>query len=183
MSPRTIRAPCEAARRGHTGLVGALLAVGCLLSSTGAFPQSVYQCPGPNGQKVFQQAPCTDGTRVNAKPVPKMGGSMLGTPQQHRMAVDSARQQEAIERRETKVRIAIQQRRVLMGMTESELRAALGAPVETNVGVHGGGTRITKQWVYRQKNGDFNYVYTTDGIVTDMQWKERPQPEPKLKAF
>jgi hypothetical protein len=176
ISART-RAP-RWTQRVRVGMLASLVAVLCPASV--ALAQAVYQCPGPNGQKVFQQAPCTDGARLNVIPTAPMGGSMLGTPEQHRKAVVSAKQQEAVERRDTEVRIAIQQRRVLMGMTENELRASLGPPDETNVGLYNGGTTMTKQWIYRQKNGDTNYVYTRDGVVSSMQWKESRQPEPKI---
>jgi hypothetical protein len=150
-----------------------------MVTSGAASCQTVYQCQGPNGQKVFQQAPCTDGKRLDVRP--NLGGSLLGTPDQRQRAVSAASQQAAIERRDQEVGIAMQQGRVLLGMTESELVGALGSPTVVNLGNYGGS--VSKQWVYRAKDRTTQYVYTREGVVTSMQWEEKPEPAPKVRVW
>lgn len=43
----------------------AFVLLGCVSS---AHAQQVYRCAGPGGQTVFQQAPCTGGSKVDVKP-------------------------------------------------------------------------------------------------------------------
>jgi hypothetical protein len=105
----------------------------------------------------------------------------LGTPDQRQRAVSAASQQAAIERRDQEVGIAMQQGRVLLGMTESELVGALGSPTVVNLGNYGGS--VSKQWVYRAKDRTTQYVYTREGVVTSMQWEEKPEPAPKVRVW
>lgn len=50
-------------------LAGPLFALAFALAGTSASAQ-IYQCPDATGQKVFQQAPCTGGTRIQQKVPP-----------------------------------------------------------------------------------------------------------------
>lgn len=49
-----------------------------LATAASAAGAQVYQCPGPGGQKVFQQQPCVGGKELDVKPLPELGGTMLG---------------------------------------------------------------------------------------------------------
>ena len=69
--------------------------------------QPVYQCLGPDGRKIFQQAPCTDGRRVDAKPA-LMGGTTLGDRERLQAAVSDAKRKEALAEKEQAFEIAIQ---------------------------------------------------------------------------
>lgn len=122
----------------------------------------VYQCPGPDGQKRFQQAPC-DGHGAGAlavKPVPQMGGTMMGDR--------PAGQQSQLER-DFDMRRAIEARRIVLGMTESQAIEAWGPPARVNTDAYASG--VKRQMIYQDARGT-RYVYTDNGIVTAVQ--DRP---------
>lgn len=158
---------------------GVLIRLTLAAACGSTYAQAVYQCPGPAGQKVFQNAPCTGGTRLNVKPAAPLGGTMLGTTDQARAAAVKAERDAAVAKRDEQVRDAIQQRRVLIGMTESEMIAALGAPHHVNVSSSDRG--VQRQHVYRPKSGRDSYVYTYDGVVRSVDWTEVPEKPPTLQ--
>lgn len=58
-----------------------VLVIASLLAAAGAAQAQVYQCPGPDGRKVFQQSPCAGGQKIEVKPASGPSGSgVLASP-------------------------------------------------------------------------------------------------------
>jgi len=137
----------------------------------------VYQCPGAGGQKVFQQAPCTNGQKLVVRPTSNLGGTMLGS-------VKESKTQQIQVARQEQIRQAIDEHRPVVGMTEGELVLALGQPIRINARQYE--NYGFKQWVYRTDK--LVYVYTENGRVTSISSYDRidiyrRQPEPKLQGL
>lgn len=58
---------------------------------------------------------------------------------------------------------AISERKIFIGMTAEQLRAAWGRPENVNSTIHANSRH--EQWVY----GTGNYVYVEDGVITSLQ--------------
>lgn len=125
----------------------------------------VYQCPGPDGQKIFQQRPCAGGKELHVKPVPELGGTMLGG---HTAASLD------IERR-TAIRLAAEAGEPAVGMTAEQLQQALGLPERVNVSNYGAGAM--EQRIYRRGDRTY-YVYTQGGQVTAIQNRDTGRVRP-----
>lgn len=105
-----------------------------LVAPAVGFGQSVFKCPGPNGQTVFQQHPCSGGTAV-----PVTTGNVV---QGERVPAPASRNSEDI------------------GLNDQQLRARYGNPVTINTDIFEGYKR--EQYVFRGPNGS-TYVYLRDG--------------------
>ena len=120
-----------------------------------AAAQSVYRCTDANGRAVFQQSPCD---AAGSGAVAVNGGNVVsGAP------AGEAGLRASAERR-ARVEPAIAQRRVLIGMTEAELRQSLGEPLVVNTTTTAEG--VAQQHVYRDRDGSRRTVYTHNGVVT-----------------
>ena len=132
----------------------------------GTASAQVYQCPGPGGQKVFQQSPCAGGKELDVKPVQQVGGTMLGG-------------QAAPGAGDVDRRLAILQAAArgepAVGMTSDQLDRAMGAPHKVHVANYGGGPE--EQRVYR-RDGRTYYVYTRDGQVSGIQNQDTGRRKP-----
>lgn len=146
-------------------VVGASTATLCAVSQA-----QVYQCPGKDGTKVFQQNPCPDGKQLQTK-----REASAARPIDPSAARLNAQQEYAVATQKLEIQIAIQERRAMVGMTEDQLVMAMGRPSHVNVSQYGGDSP-SKQWVYRAGGADSTYVYTRDGVVTSIQWGQRSIP-------
>ncbi len=137
-----------------------LMAFAFLLAGTQPAQAQVYKCPDASGRTVIQQAPCMDGQKLDVKPA--MGHD---NAQNARAAKDrTARQGNAQD-----ILVAISEGRPAIGMTEDQLRSALGHPTRINRTNHQG--RTSDQWVYRRGDEPL-YVYVRDGTVSAFQTTE-----------
>lgn len=141
--------------RAHSAAASVLLASACFTASA-----QVYKCPDATGRTVIQQAPCLDGQKLIVKPA--AGHDNLQNAQAAKAR--TARQGNAQD-----ILVAIAEGRPAIGMTEDELRSAIGQPDRINHGNYQGRTR--EQWVYR-RGGEPMYVYLSGGTVTSFQSTE-----------
>ncbi len=95
-----------------------------------ASAQTAYRCKDAKGQTIYQQSPCepgAGGTRVtltaNSLPGPSSG----------------ERRTAATADRNLRMRIAISENRVVVGMTESELIESWGQPAKINTDISAAG--------------------------------------------
>ncbi len=108
-----------------------------------------YRCT-VDGAVRYQQQPCEGGVALDVPP-PAAAGSW-----------------------EARVASAIARRRVLIGMTDDEVRRAWGRPDRINVTVAGETRR--EQWVYRRASvAESQYLYLTNGVLRSAQ---SPDTEP-----
>ncbi|SDT92212.1 DUF4124 domain-containing protein [Halopseudomonas salegens] len=120
--------------------------------------QPVYQCTGPNGEKVFSQIACPDGsagTEVTVhNPPPSGDGELIpwGTPQvqskpdtepRARVTVVGEQRTCDIDLSAQEIRTAMVKKEVVVGMTTAEVKRALGQPLAINRSSRG-----DDQWVY-----------------------------------
>jgi hypothetical protein len=138
-----------------------LAAIALTLMPWVAVAQQVYKCPGPNGQTVFQQAPCAGG---KGEAVVVRETNVIDT------SADGAGLQGSRLLRDAKVRAAIERRQLMTGMTTAEMQQVMGGAQVVNSDYFNGSVR--QQHVYRWADGSTRYVYTQNGIVTGLQ--ERP---------
>jgi len=68
------------------------------------------------------------------------------------------------------IRLAVLEKRVVIGMTAAQVQEAWGQPTNVNRSVSAGGTN--EQWVYPRGAAKTNYVYLDDGIVRSFQTSE-----------
>jgi hypothetical protein len=102
-----------------------------------------YKCTSPAGAVTYQQTPCVGLAR--AEPLTLLPA-----------------EPDAPER----IRMAIAEQRVVVGMTRAEVdRSARRPPDAVNTSVRAG--TVDHQLVYRRAAGPL-YVYLTDGIVTSL---------------
>lgn len=123
----------------------------------------VYQCPGPDGQKIFQQRPCAGGKELHVKPVPELGGTMIGGASARQIHQDFA------------VRMAAEAGQPAIGMTDEQLQQALGLPNRVNVSNYGRGPE--EQRIYYRGDRTY-YVYTQGGQVTAIQNRDTGRVRP-----
>lgn len=121
----------------------------------------VYKCPDASGRTVIQQAPCMDGKKLDVKPA---------------MGPDNAENAQAARQRATRqgspqdILLAISEGRPAIGMSESDLRMAMGSPIAINRANYEG--RTSDQWVYHHR-GQSWWVYVREGRVSSFQNSER----------
>lgn len=144
-------------------MLPAQTALTVLLTLTAAAPAwAVNKCIGPGGQVTFQDAPCAgQGERMDVKPA--TGAHDAAADLDARVRLQRLKQQgdvaEAIRRGQPQV-----------GMTEQQLKDAMGEPTTLNANNYGG--RIRNQHVY-QRPGETWYVYTQDGVVQSIQHRPK----------
>lgn len=66
------------------------------LAAAGAASAQVHRCPAADGSLVLQQTPCPGGAEVQVRPIPMMGGTLLGDPA--RASADAATDASADEK-------------------------------------------------------------------------------------
>lgn len=136
------------------------MTIGPAIAAGASFAQ-VYRCPDAGGRVVIQQAPCTDGQKLDVKPA-----TGYDNPANAQAARDRAARQGSAQ----DILVAISEGRPAIGMNESDLRSALGNPTRIHRTNHEGLT--SDQWVYH-KDGQSWYVYVNDGRVSAFQNTER----------
>ena len=137
-----------------------------LATLAGSASAQIYQCPGPGGQKVFQQSPCTGGKELDVKPVQQVGGTMLGG----QAAPDTG----DVDRR-LSILQAAERGEPAVGMTVAQLDRAMGSPHKVNVANYGSGPE--EQRIYRRDGRTF-YVYTRDGLVSGIENQDTGRRKP-----
>lgn len=138
------------------------LVLAMILLSQGATAQTAYRCKDAKGQTVYQQSPCDAGSSVRRVDVT---ANSLPAPSA------SQRTAASIADRNVRMRTAINERRVAIGMNEAELVESWGQPYKVNTDYTASGSQ--RQWIYRFNGGD-QYVYTdSSGLVSAIQ--DRPR--------
>jgi hypothetical protein len=138
---------------------------GVLLALAAAAPaaQAQYRCTDGSGRVSYQQTPCMPGQQGSGKPLapvpsaPAENGVRPVSP----YAADIAR-----FAREDKVKAAIAEKRLFVGMTEAEVVASWGAPAQKNRFTSG--DRVVVQWVYPAGAGE-RHVEFSEGRVDAIQ--------------
>lgn len=140
-----------------------------LLVAPICYGQTVYRCAGPSGETVFSQQACPDGgagEEVKAHNPPPSNGSdyipygdtsTLPAPRERaapRVNVVGG-QKRCSTMSSQRIRKAIVQKKVLVGMTTEEAIRSWGQPIKINRSSHG-----SDQWVYYS-----TYLYVEDGCV------------------
>lgn len=119
---------------------------------------AINKCVGPGGQVTFQDAPCAGaGERLNVRP---SGG------RDDAAAELDARAQLSRLKQQADMADAIRRRQPMVGMTERQLKDAMGEPTTLNADNYNG--RQRSQWVYRRPAETW-YVYTENGVVQSFQ--------------
>ena len=162
-----------AAYRSHwwaLAIAAAMLFAVVVTLSEAAQAQQVYRCTGLNGETVFSQQACPDGTsgvETAAKNTPPSNGrdyipwgdTSILSPEPERSEPKVTVVGEGYkcsDLTDQEIRTATVQKRALIGMTTAQMRKALGPPLRVNGGSHG-----STQWVYP---GPL-YIYTEGGCV------------------
>jgi hypothetical protein len=125
-----------------------------LLAAHVAPAAAVNKCTAPDGQVVYQDAPC-----FGSQPGDKVNLSGAGQAQPNSAGA-----------RGDRVALAISNREVAVGMTGPEVLRSWGRPTKVNTTVSAAGKR--EQWVYRHGRGVAQYVYLENGRVSSMQSSE-----------
>ncbi len=128
-----------------------------LLCASGASVAQVYKCPDATGRTVMQQHPCAGGTKMDVRPASGDDNAVDARAAKQRASSNASEQQ---------ILIAIGKREPAIGMTEANLRMAMGSPLRINRGNYGGSTR--DQWVYERPDATW-YVYVHNGLVRSFQ--------------
>jgi Protein of unknown function (DUF2845) len=118
-----------------------------LLSVTLCLPYlayaQAYKCI-VNGASVFQQQPCTGGTKLDVPPPPDPNS------------------------RDGRIALAVAKKQVFIGMSEEEVVRSWGKPNKINRSVNA--RNIHEQWIYeRGEIGNSQYLYIEDGVVRSIQ--------------
>lgn len=127
--------------------------------------QTMYKCTEPDGTKLSFKSVCPEGqigTKMLPPPIPKPipdPGIEFRKAIANQIAKNQAEFDEMAED-------AIRQRKVLVGMNESQVVRAWGQPSVVNASVSASGK--TEQWVYRNDGGG-NYLYLDNGRLRSIQ--------------
>ena len=106
-----------------------------------------YKCLGPGGETSFQQTPCPAGQAGQKLRITVSPSIEDGRPQ--------------------RIKQAIAERRVVLGLSRQELNRVMRGPPDTvNSSIHSSGRH--DQLIYRQ-DGRTLYVYTENDVVTSVQ--------------
>lgn len=135
-----------------------VIAAGLVAAAAPVWAQ--YKCTSASGQVSFQQQPCAGQQRQQALDLKALPPPSAGTP-----SPDFARQNAELDKR-LAIRVAIEERRPMVGMTVSELQLAMGAASAVNRSQ--AGDVVSDQHVY-QRGPRTVYVYTRNGVVTSIQ--------------
>jgi hypothetical protein len=142
----------------HRVTVGIALAVAASASAA-----QVYRCPDPGGRVVIQQVPCMDGKKLDVKPATGYDNPSNAAEGRERAARQGSAQD---------ILLAISEGRPAIGMSEEQLRSAMGNPTRINRSNYEG--NVSDQWVYG-KGGRPTYVYLREGRVSGIQSTEVTQ--------
>lgn len=122
------------------------LLLGVLAAATSDLAAQAYRCQA-DGKVVYQQAPCTGGTKLNVEP-----------------AVDPLS-------RAGRIASAVARGRVMVGMTQAQVLQSWGPPDKKNRSIRATGT--SEQWIYNRGDiGRDQYLYLEDGLLTSVQTPE-----------
>lgn len=136
---------------------------GLVLAIAAAAPaaHAQYRCTDGTGRVSYQQLPCMPGQQGSGKPLPAVP-SAADSPARPASpyAADIAR-----FAREEQLKAAIVGKRLFVGMTEAEVIASWGAPLQRNRFV---GAQTVDQWVYG-KGSATRYVEFSAGRVSAIQ--------------
>ena len=123
---------------------------------------AIHKCIGPGGQVTFQDAPCAgQGERMEVKPA--SGRDDPAADLEARQRLSRLKQQGDLAE-------AIRRGQPAIGMTERQLKDAMGEATTVNSNHHAG--KLGQQHVY-QRPGETWYVYTDDGVVQSFQHRPR----------
>ncbi len=137
-----------------------IICVAVLLALASTHSSAINKCVNSSGKVVFQDVPCAGTEQATTiKPWDQSEGPSLADVQRQKQENKSGDKRIAI-------RIAINERRPLMGMTPAELEQALGQPQSINTGTYPG--KSTQQRVYYLGNATW-YVYMDNGTVSSFQ--------------
>ncbi|QJD58198.1 DUF4124 domain-containing protein [Pseudomonas sp. gcc21] len=151
-----------------------IAAVALVFFSSGVTSQTVFRCEGPNGQTIFSQQACPDGSvggKLSVRNDPPSGGSdyvpWADTTRSSEQAKHQLKDRAAVTVvgggngcsavSDQTVRTAIVKKQIFPGMTTDQAIRSWGKPVKINRSSHG-----ADQWVYP----GHQYLYVEDGCVT-----------------
>ena len=133
----------------------------------GSAAAQTYKC-AVDGKTVYQQAPCTGGSKVNTSGA---GKADLSSP-----SAIQARQEMLGAQRQQVVDQAIRGRQLLVGMTAGEVVQSWGTPTKVNKTVTA--SKVHEQWIYRgAKIGEDQYAYIENGVLRSIQLAETSTPQ------
>jgi len=136
-----------------------------LLSLSATSAAGVYQCIGDKGQTVFSGVPCgDDAVELDHTPAPPLGGQFNTNSN----AYADTRPQPKREKKadpcphidSTTLRTLRVKNQIRRGMLPADVRKSWGAPSSVSTG-------RTTQWAYHWPSGNANYVYFSDGCVSN----------------
>lgn len=130
------------------GKVGVLAAL--CLSAPLVDGQQIYQCGN-----TFQDKPCSG--MANEKPV----GDFKPDPVDNDAVKQRVEQLNADLMQSQRIRTAMEQKAVVMGMNRNQVRYSFGSPSSIN---HSAGGQ--EQWCWHYRGGAMQCVYFTNGKVT-----------------
>lgn len=115
---------------------------------------------------LIQQLPCTGGTEIDVRPA--MGNDDAASARAAQAGAPGTGNNQAIL-------AGIGQRRPVVGMTDANLRMAMGTPTRTNSANYSG--RQSDQLIFERDTGTW-YVYVREGMVSSIQFQEAIRREP-----
>lgn len=141
-------------------LLALMLTVACLPAL------AQFKCRQPDGTTAYQQTPCSGPQTDQRLTAPAPAQVDTPTDPTGQAARSRLKVQAAEAERATRIRVAIESRQPLVGMTREQLDRALGDPDKVNADQYG--ARAKNQLIYYRGNRTL-MVYTTDGVVTAIQ--------------
>jgi hypothetical protein len=139
-------------------VAGAMLALA--LATPAA--QAQYRCTDGSGRVSYQQLPCMPGQQGSGKP---LAAAPSAAPENSARPASPYAADIARFAREEKVKAAIAEKRLFVGMTQAEVAASWGPPVQKN---RFSGEQSVDQWVYG-KGSATRYVEFSEGRVSAIQ--------------
>lgn len=121
---------------------------------------AINKCKTPDGKVVYQDKPCEGAEKIN------LSNEGSYNPESEKYWAKQVAQRE----HKTRVEIAINNRRILVGMTADEARRSWGNPTKINSTIGSYGKH--EQWVYSRGRAQAQYIYVENGVVTSMQSPE-----------
>lgn len=139
-----------------------------LVGSVSGPAHAISKCTGADGKVVFQDAPCEGkGDVLNVRPA---SGERTPTPSATPPQA-SWQSKSAESDKRTGIRLAMERREAVVGMSFQELEQAMGLPNRVNTGEYQ--TSSTQQRIY-ERGGTTWYVYTNGQFVTAVQSLQTP---------
>lgn len=160
-------------------MMKALLGVVVLLVVAAGASAEIYKCKGSNGKLVFSDRKCaTDAEGVDVRgefeaASEEAAQSGLRRGEQEMLSDYYKRRErlrkaaaERAERAQQRMRFnrAIEDGKIMVGMTEEDVLEAWGRPTKVNTSLNASGRR--EQWVYRHTTSSTQYVYFQNGVMT-----------------